>query len=84
MTDIDLSILGREVKRFDEYEHQIRQEYAWVPELTFIEGRFAVLKKFLERESIYATDFFRQKYEAQARANMTRALRRLSSAAEQT
>src|SRR5262249_25875709 len=32
VVDIDLSILGSESERFDEYERQVRFEYSWVTE----------------------------------------------------
>ncbi len=74
MTDIDLSILGRCQGRFDEYEHQIRQEYNWVSPSDFVAGRTAVLKSFLCRRTIYATEFFQNKYEQQARENLNRSV----------
>ncbi|MDO8504401.1 MAG: N-methyl-D-aspartate receptor NMDAR2C subunit [Candidatus Liptonbacteria bacterium] len=78
LVDIDLSILGQSEDRFDEYERQIRKEYAWVPEDAFVSGRGAILKSFLGRPSIYSTEFFRNKYEAQARLNIARSIARLS------
>jgi len=77
MVDVDLSILGRAPQRFDEYERQIRQEYAWVPDDTFAAGRAAVLESFLLRPAIYATEFFRSQYEHQARANMARSVEKM-------
>lgn len=77
--DIDLSILGRPPEEFDEYERQIRQEYCWVPDHDFAIGRSEVLESFLGRKHVYSTDFFRRKYEADARANMERSLKQLSS-----
>ena len=68
--DIDLSILGQNPKIFNEYEKEIRKEYDWVPEEEFKRKRAAILKKFLERETIYHTDVFRDKYEKQARKNL--------------
>ena len=78
LCDIDLSILGRTVEVFDEFERQIRQEYAWVPEPVYRGARAEILAGFLRRRSIFQTDFFRQRYEAPARANLERAISRLS------
>jgi predicted metal-dependent HD superfamily phosphohydrolase len=70
--DIDLSILGREPAIFDQFERQIRQEYAWVPEPIYRRERSRVLAGFVERRSIYQTESFRRKYEIPARANLRR------------
>jgi len=77
IVDIDLSILGQSEDEFDEYERQIRKEYEWVSESAFVAGRSAILKSFLDRPRIYATQFFRDKYEAQARRNIAKSLARL-------
>jgi predicted metal-dependent HD superfamily phosphohydrolase len=74
--DIDLSILGRSEAAFDEYERQVRREYSGVPEPAFRAGRAAILRSFLQRPSIYATGFFRGKYEAAARQNLSRSIAR--------
>lgn len=76
LVDIDLSILGAERQRFDEYEAQVRKEYAHVPELFFRMGRSRILKEFLARPSIYSTAAFKQRFEAAARANVERSLAR--------
>ena len=77
ITDIDLAILGQPPNRFDEYEHQIREKYDWVDNAAFAHGRSAVLGSFLARPTIYQTQWFSQKYEQQARRNLTRALEKL-------
>lgn len=77
LVDIDLSILGAGTARFDEYEQQVRAEYAWVPEFMFRRTRKKILKEFLARPSIYSTDLFRQKLEQPARNNLERSLRAL-------
>ena len=76
VVDIDLSILGAGEEEFDRYEWQIRQEYGWVPELTFRERRAALLRKFLDRPTIFLTPEFRH-LESPARANLTRSLAHL-------
>lgn len=80
LVDVDLSILGASTDRFAEYEHQVRQEYAWVPEPLFRSKRAAVLKQFLARPHIYATSLFRERYEARARANLHHSLTMLGQA----
>jgi predicted metal-dependent HD superfamily phosphohydrolase len=73
LVDIDLAILGADEESFDAYERAIRQEYAHVPDEAFRAGRSAVLKKFLARDRIYATDAFRT-LEERARQNLARSL----------
>jgi predicted metal-dependent HD superfamily phosphohydrolase len=77
LLDIDLAILGQPPERFWEYERQIRQEYAWVPETAYREGRKRVLEGFLKRRLIYRTWSFQERYEDQARDNLTESIRTL-------
>ena len=79
LTDIDLTILGKPVLEFDEYEKDIREEYSWVPDMQFMQGRTAVLNTILGMGTIYSTDFFRLKYGAQAQKNLERYLIKKSS-----
>ena len=80
VVDVDLSILGRDPKRFAEYEAGIRQEYGWVSEEVFSVKRAAILRGFLARDFIFANSWFRQRYESQARTNLSDSLRRLKKA----
>ena len=77
LVDVDLSILGETPERFDEYESQIREEYSWVPSMVFRSKRRKILNSFLARASIFNTRKFVEAYEARARANLERAIKRL-------
>lgn len=77
MVDVDLSILGRDEKRFFEYEDQIQKEYAWVPAPVFASKRAEILQRFLDRSHVFATEWFRQKYENPARRNLEASIVRL-------
>lgn len=81
LTDIDLSILAAPVEDFDRYEKQVRLEYEHVPDDAFRAGRSAFLRSFLKRPTLYATQLFREAYEARARENLARSLARLDSPA---
>lgn len=70
LVDIDLAILGAAPARFAEYERQIRQEYAWVPEDVFVAKRRAVFQGFMSKRQIYSTAFLHQKLETSARSNL--------------
>lgn len=79
LLDMDLSILGTAPETFDAYEAAVRREYAWVEQPLWIAGRGAVLKTFLDREHIFHTDIFRDRFEKQARANLQRSIDTLST-----
>ena len=74
LIDIDLSILGAERERFDEYERQVHAEYAFVPDEVRLPRRRAILQRFLAREAIYATPRMHALLEARARANLARSI----------
>lgn len=77
LVDVDLSILGAATARFDEYENQIRAEYAWVPEPVYRSKRASILQAFLDRDSIYNTPYFRSHCEGRARENLKRSISQL-------
>lgn len=79
LCDVDLSILGREPGIFDEFERRIRREYQWVPGPAYRTARSEVLAGFLGRHPIYQTEYFRSRYETQARANLERVIAQLAS-----
>ena len=78
LIDIDLSILGKPAKRFDEYEAAIREEYSWVSMNVYCEKRAAILQSFLQRDRIFRTPFFFDRYEVQARQNLANSIGKLS------
>lgn len=74
MVDIDLSILGSPTDVYNAYEIAVRKEYQWVPYFIYRRRRSAVLASFLDRDHIYANEFFRVRFEEKARANIAAAL----------
>jgi predicted metal-dependent HD superfamily phosphohydrolase len=73
MTDCDLAILGAPKAEFDNYDANIRKEYAHVPAPAYKAGRHKVLTGFLNQPYIFKTQAFHDAYEKQARANLTAA-----------
>ena len=69
--DADLSILGAPPQRYRAYADAIRSEYGWVPPAQFAAGRSAILRRLLDRPSIFQTDEMRARFETQARANVS-------------
>ena len=72
--DMDLSILAASRPRYDEYERQIRAEYAHVPDDAFRAGRSKILRSFLDRDDLYLSDWGRCRFAAPALRNLARAL----------
>ena len=73
--DCDMAILGAERGVFDAYDAGIAEEYrGHVPGFLFRLNRKRFLKGLLARERIYLSDWFHQRYDASARANLRRAI----------
>ncbi|MEZ6141409.1 MAG: hypothetical protein R3B84_12630 [Zavarzinella sp.] len=70
LLDADLAILGAEEARYRTYAAAIRQEYSWVPEADFAQGRLKILQQFLASPQIYRTAIMRELGEAPARTNL--------------
>jgi pantetheine-phosphate adenylyltransferase len=79
LVDLDLMILGKKGRVFDEYEAGIRKEYSWVARSDYCNNRRLILQSFLNRPSIYLTKFFRDRYEYVARKNLTRSIKKLQN-----
>lgn len=77
IVDLDLCILGQPRARYEEFEKEIRAEYAWVSPADYAAGRTAVLQGFLRRPHIYTTATLHEKYEAAARENLAWAIAQL-------
>lgn len=70
LLDADLSVLGKDFKTYLEYTQNIRKEYSIYPDFLYRPGRKKVLRHFLELESIFKTEYFKEKYEVQAKENI--------------
>ncbi|ROH98189.1 HD domain-containing protein [Chryseobacterium daecheongense] len=77
LLDADLSILGKDPETYMDYTKKIRKEYSFYPNLLYKPGRKKVLQHFLELESIFKTDYFKSKYEKQAKENIQSELNNL-------
>ncbi len=77
LLDVDLAILGADADDFERYDAQIAAEYAHVEPAAYRAGRAGVLRRFLDRERLYLTEWGRARWEAQARQNLARAIGRL-------
>jgi len=80
--DLDISILGAEEDKYNTYAKQIRQEYSSYSWDAYCKGRSKVMTSFLQRERIFFTTHFREKYEQHARRNIQRELNSLQNGDE--
>ncbi|MFT6963870.1 MAG: putative metal-dependent HD superfamily phosphohydrolase [Flammeovirgaceae bacterium] len=76
--DLDLSILGAEKSRYQEYMQEIRSEYKHVPSFLYRRGRKKILQAFAQKPTIFYTETFRELYETQARENLAFEIEELS------
>lgn len=70
--DFDLAILGADEEIYDIYARQIKEEYSFFGSFLYNIGRKKALKQLLSQPTLYKTEYFRDKYEIQARKNIER------------
>ena len=73
LIDADLAILGASETVYWDYADKIRQEYSWVPEPAYREGRSRILRSFLSRARIF---HLLGHLEQSARSNIAREIAR--------
>jgi predicted metal-dependent HD superfamily phosphohydrolase len=70
LLDADLAILGAEPHSYSAYVTGVRAEYFFVDEERWWAGRGRILREFLDRPRIFATDHMYTELEHRARANI--------------
>ncbi|MFE9387446.1 hypothetical protein ACFYMO_30145 [Streptomyces sp. NPDC007025] len=71
LCDADLAVLAGTPEQYAHYAAEIRQEYAFVPDAAFREGRSAVLRQLLGLPHLFRTGYARDHWEPAARHNLT-------------
>ncbi|MFE6765147.1 hypothetical protein [Streptomyces sp. NPDC057689] len=70
LCDADLAILAAPPKEYAQYAAQVREEYGFVPEEAFREGRAAVLRQLLGLPRLFRTPYGTAEWEPKARQNL--------------
>ncbi|MFD6189344.1 hypothetical protein [Streptomyces sp. NPDC060275] len=78
LCDADLAILASPPSAYAAYTAAVREEYHFVPNEAFREGRAAILRQLLDLPSLFHTPYGRREWEATARHNLTGELEMLS------
>ncbi|MFF0748186.1 hypothetical protein [Streptomyces sp. NPDC004267] len=78
LCDADLAILASDPDTYRGYTSAVRDEYSFVPDDAFREGRAAVLRQLLALPRLFRTPYGAAVWEERARANMERELGELT------
>jgi predicted metal-dependent HD superfamily phosphohydrolase len=78
LLDADLAILGTNEEDYQKYKDQIREEYSVYPDFMYNAGRRKTMQQFLNRDTIYKTAYFINKFNQQAKNNIERELLELA------
>ncbi|KUM72347.1 HD domain-containing protein [Streptomyces curacoi] len=78
LCDADLAILAAPPSAYAAYTAAVREEYHFVPNDAFREGRSAILRQLLSLPSLFRTPYGQEKWEATARYNLSAELEMLS------
>ena len=70
VNDMDLCVLGENLKTYFEYVKKVRKEYGFISEEVWRAGRSAVLKEFLQSPQLFVTTQFAAKFTFLAQRNM--------------
>lgn len=77
MVDVDLSSFGMAWDDFHRDSVNVRSEMSHMSDEEFASGQGRFLQSLIDRDSIYGTPFFRERYEARARENIESYLEKL-------
>ncbi|MEV6763539.1 hypothetical protein AB0N16_23465 [Streptomyces sp. NPDC051105] len=80
LCDADLAILAAPPAAYAAYTAEVREEYHFVPNDAFREGRSAILRQLLDLPRLFRTPHGRAKWEPTARYNLAAELEMLSTA----
>ncbi|WP_395574187.1 hypothetical protein [Streptomyces sp. BK79] len=78
LCDADLSVLASPPSAYAAYTAAVREEYHFVPNDAFREGRAAILRRLLDLPRLFHTPHGQRAWEATARYNVTGELEMLS------
>ncbi|MFF3731420.1 hypothetical protein ACFYXM_14150 [Streptomyces sp. NPDC002476] len=70
LCDADLAILAAPPKEYAAYAAQVREEYDFVPDDAFREGRTTVLRQLLSLPRLFRTPYGAERWEPRARQNL--------------
>ncbi|MBT2385448.1 hypothetical protein J7E86_18090 [Streptomyces sp. ISL-11] len=79
LCDADLAVLAGSPHDYALYAAAVRQEYAFVPDAAFHEGRAGVLRQLLGLPRLFRTPLGYERWEAVARRNLTTELELLGA-----
>ncbi|MFF5130917.1 hypothetical protein ACFY41_28840 [Streptomyces syringium] len=82
LCDADLAVLAGSPENYAAYAAAVREEYGFVPDDAFREGRAAVLRQLLELPRLFRTPHGQAHWEPVARRNLTTELGLLGTAPE--
>jgi predicted metal-dependent HD superfamily phosphohydrolase len=74
IVDIDLAGFGAPWDRFMHHGDLLRHEFARQSDRQYYDGQVAFLEQLARRPAFFATDYYRERYEARARENLLRLL----------
>ncbi|MFE5831516.1 hypothetical protein ACFQ67_14180 [Streptomyces sp. NPDC056488] len=80
LCDADLAVLASDPDTYAEYAAAVREEYGFVPDDAFREGRAAVLRHLLDLPRLFRTPYGAAVWEEKARENVERELKELTDA----
>ncbi|MEF9884486.1 HD domain-containing protein [Streptomyces sp. P9-A4] len=78
LCDADLAVLASDRDTYRGYTAAVREEYAFVPEAAFREGRATILRHLLGLPRLFRTPYGAAAWEERARENMERELAELT------
>ncbi|MEI7030817.1 hypothetical protein [Streptomyces pratensis] len=81
LCDADLAVLAGGPQEYGLYAAQVREEYGFVPDEAFREGRAAVLRQLLALPRLFRTPYGAAAWEERARHNLATELELLESSA---